>query len=228
MCYLSIVSQHYLAPKLWYSLDATITHKLYANGQTNGSEDIIFDLSERYITFGADASGGSGDDWMIKAVVNVLSVPDNSEPQLLAVAPTATNTTFRKGDNFTISLIFNEIVDSKKTGTETLNALTVNTSWGTATYSGGADSNVLYFTGTVKSGATGELMLLSTSNLSSLKDMSQTNGTATAISQQSAGGSVNTSSPNYTLTSNGVSAGIGSANLVVNSNKNYTSSVKYV
>lgn len=123
---------------------------LFATGQSSSNGYLVFDLSETAITLGADASGQGADNWYIKDAQQTVWVPDSAEPSLVAVAPTAANTTFRKGDTFTISLIFNEIVDSAKTGTSTLSGLTVDTTWGTASYSGGADSNVLYFTGTVK------------------------------------------------------------------------------
>lgn len=71
------------------------------------------------------------------------------------------------------------------------------------------------------------MKLQSTTDLSALRDMCDTVGTKTAASEKSAGGTVNTNSPNYTLTAMGVSAGIGSGKVVVNSNKNFTSGIRY-
>ncbi len=205
-----------------------LRNSIYANGQSSANGYLLFDISQGSITLGADASGSGEDDWSIKNVKHTLWVRDLSEPQLVGVAPTATGTTYRLGDSFTIALVFDEIVSQANTGLGTLNNLSVSTTWGTATYAGGADSNVLYFTGTVQHSASGALALNSTSNLSSLRDLCSQVGTKTAAKTLSAGGTVNTAAPNFSLSAQGVSGGVGTANMLVNADQSYTSTMKYV
>ena len=86
----------------------------------------------------------------------------------VAVAPMAGGT-YKIGDSFIVSLIFDEIVESTNSGT--LSRVKVNTSWGTASYVGGANTNVLYFKGTVANNASGKLTVNGFTNPSYIKDM---------------------------------------------------------
>ncbi len=73
---------------------------------------------------------------------------DNTEPKCIGVAPMAGGTYFA-GDPITVALVFNEIVD--KGNSPNLGDVRIETNVGTLEYAGGADTNVLYFTGTVSS-----------------------------------------------------------------------------
>ena len=73
-----------------------------------------------YLVFGFDdevnvwfsATGSATDKWLVDTYDDYIKVKDATEPQLLAVAPMAGGT-YKTGDTVTVSLIFDEIVDSK-------------------------------------------------------------------------------------------------------------------
>ena len=75
-----------------------------------------------------------------------VMVNDEKEPALLGVAPMAKGT-YLPGDPITVALVFDEIVDSQNSSLSS--SLTISTNVGTLSYAGGADTNVLYFTGKV-------------------------------------------------------------------------------
>lgn len=126
-----------------------------------------------YLYFGA--TGADSDVWYVDGLVSYAIVYDKVEPQLLGVAPVTG--TYKPGDKITVSLIFDEIVDSQNS---TLSSVSLNTSWGTLSYAGGADTNVLYFTGTVPENASGTLKVNGITNASYIKDMCSTAGTASS------------------------------------------------
>jgi len=115
-------------------------------------------------------------------------VNDEKEPALLGVAPMAGGT-YLPGDPITVALVFDEIVDSKNSSLSS--SLTISTNVGTLSYAGGADTNVLYFTGKVSStvslNSTDALKVNSISNPGSIKDMCNLSGT----SQTFSGGNTN-------------------------------------
>lgn len=82
---------------------------------------------------------------------------------------------YLKGDIVTFSLIFDEIVDSANSSLSSSSVIT--TSWGTFNYAGGADTNVLYFTGTVPENAASPIKLTKIDCSSQIKDMSSDTGT---------------------------------------------------
>ncbi len=192
----------------------------------NGTKDYVkMEIEETVYNYFASC-GEKIDTWKVTKFVDYGQVYDVKEPQILGYGTTATDTTFLSGDAFTVSVVFDEIVDSTNSGS--VNQISLNTSWGTAVYAGGADTNVLYFEGVVKDGATGELVVNSISNSSFIKDMCTTSGTATTAKTGSAGGSANSNLPNIGLTSKGVTSGTGQIELKVNADKDCTTILKYV
>lgn len=124
------------------------------------------------------AGSGSGDDaWKTNEVTHYLKYLDTEEPQLLGIAPMAGGS-YLPGDSVTVALVFNEIVDS--TNSTNLGNVKIETSWGTFSYAGGADTNVLYFTGTVADNASGALTVNSITNAGNIKDMADDTSTATS------------------------------------------------
>ena len=139
-----------------------------------------------YAYFGA--TGDGKDIWYVDGLQSFVMVNDEKEPALLGVAPMAGGT-YLPGDPITVALVFDEIVDSKNSSLSS--SLTISTNVGTLSYAGGADTNVLYFTGKVSSAvslnSTDALKVNSISNLGSIKDMCNLSGT----SQTFSGGNTN-------------------------------------
>ena len=146
------------------------------SGFSDGTDGLLFPVTQEKISIGYSASGSLSDKWTEKDENHFIKLLDTREPQFVAVAPMAGGT-YQSGDTYTVSLIFDEIVD--KQNSSALSNLSVSTSWGTAQYSGGADTNVLYFKGTVASNASGALKVTGISNAGAIKDMCAQNGTAT-------------------------------------------------
>ena len=185
-------------------------------------------LSSSSIKVEIATTGGSDNDWTLGGCEQESVYYDSKEPQLIAIAPMP-DSTYKAGDQFVVSLIFDEIVDSRNTGSGNLNKITVHTSWGDATFTGGADTNVLYFTGTVKAGASGNLTVNSVDNINLVKDMCSANGTASSASSgMNTGSKVDGNQPNITVASNGVTGGVGTATVKVNETKTVTTSMRYV
>ena len=99
-----------------------------------------------YAYFGATGSGV--DVWYVDGLQSFVMVNDEKEPELLGVAPMAGGT-YLPGDPITVALVFDEIVDRQNSRLSS--SLTISTNVGTLSYAGGADTNVLYFTGKVSS-----------------------------------------------------------------------------
>lgn len=138
-----------------------------------------------YAYFGA--TGNGYDVWYVDGLQSFVMVNDEKEPAPLGVAPMAGGT-YLPGDPITVALVFDEIVDRQNSS---LSSLTISTNVGTLSYAGGADTNVLYFTGKVSSTVSLDsgtaLKVNSISNLSSIKDMCNLSGT----SQTFSGGNTN-------------------------------------
>lgn len=137
----------------------------------NGNMYTAFSPEEQaHIYFGANGSGK--DIWYINSLTDYSLVQDNKEPDLIGIAPMAGGV-YRPGDEITISLIFDEIVDgTKSTGLSSATVLT--TDMGTLHYSGGAGTNVLYFTGAVTDASSGSITVQEasvTALLGLVKDM---------------------------------------------------------
>ena len=139
-----------------------------------------------YAYFGA--TGKNTDVWYVDGLQSFVMVNDEKEPALLGVAPMAGGT-YLPGDPITVALVFDEIVDSQNSSLSS--SLTISTNVGTLSYAGGADTNVLYFTGKVSStvslNSTDALKVNSISNPGSIKDMCNLSGT----SQTFSGGNTN-------------------------------------
>ena len=152
------------------------TNEYTKSGFSDGTGGLLFPVNQEKISIGYSASGDGSDKWKEKDEKHYIKLLDTKEPQFVAVAPMAGGT-YQSGDTYTVSLIFDEIVD--KQNSSTLSNLSVSTSWGTAQYSGGADTNVLYFTGKVASNASGALKVTGISNAGAIKDMCAQSGTPT-------------------------------------------------
>ena len=150
---------------------STLTHHQYASGQSGSS--IRFDVGTSQITVGFGASGDDSDNWYTQNIVHHLKFSDTREPQLLGVAPMAGGS-YLPGDSITVALVFDEIVDGTNSDLENVS---IDTNWGTFDYAGGADTNVLYFTGTVEDTASGNLKVNSISGAEYIKDMAEDTGT---------------------------------------------------
>ncbi len=204
--------------------------KLY---KTNGTMKAVG--GKNYIRLGSvetaycyfAANGKGWDTWYINDHTSYGLPDDTREPKLVAVAPMAGGT-YKVGDSFTVSLIFDEIVDSTNSGN--LSTIKVKTTWGEASYVGGVDTNVLYFEGKIKEPSNSKLSVESFSNTGIIKDMCD-NGETTAT--KSAGGSttatVDTGKPNFKVTANdSITNGIGTATIKVEADTAKTTGMSYV
>ena len=130
------------------------------------------------------ATGDAKDIWWINGLTSYALPRDTQGPKLLGLAPMVT-ATYRPGDKITIAMVFDEIVDkqnSEKAGLskDTIRYVTFasksssNISNVVFKYAGGADTNVLYFTGTVPENAKGayELQVTIQGITDKVRDMS--------------------------------------------------------
>ena len=139
---------------------------------------LLFNVNDTVHVWFATA-GKDYDTWHMTSYSDYLKVYDTTEPQLLGIAPMAGGS-YLPGDSVTVALAFDEIVDSANS--TNLNQVSIDTSWGTFTYAGGADTNVLYFTGTVSLDASGALTVNSITNEAYIEDMAEDTGTNTGSS----------------------------------------------
>lgn len=114
-----------------------------------------------YIYFGAN--GKDRDIWWINGLTSYVLPQDTAGPKLLGVAPMAGS--YRPGDKLTLALVFDEIVDKKNSTNAGLsNTVSIPVSFektGSSnkvkfSYSGGMDTNVLYFSGTIPETLSGD------------------------------------------------------------------------
>lgn len=151
-----------------------------------------------YAYFGA--TGKDDDVWYVDGLQSFVMVNDEKEPELLGVAPMAGGT-YLPGDPITVALVFDEIVDSKNSSLSS--SLTISTNVGTLSYAGGADTNVLYFTGEVSSAvslnSTDALKVNSISNIGSIKDMCNLSGTSQTFSGGNTNIKVDATKPSLTV-----------------------------
>lgn len=186
---------------------------------------LVFPVTQAQISIGYSASGSGSDEWVEKEENHFIWLQDTREPQLVAVAPMAGGT-YKIGDKFVVSLIFDEIVD--KTNSLNISRVKVNTSWGTASYIGGADTNVLYFTGEIAENAKGKLTVNSITGTNYIKDMCDSAGSkATASGGGTTTATVNTNMPKFTVTANGITNGTGKATIKVTATQANTTSMRY-
>lgn len=197
----------------------------YVKSGYGDNTGLIFPVTQEKISIGYSASGTGSDKWKEKEENHFIQLLDTQEPQFVAVAPMSGGV-YKIGDKFTVSLIFDEIVDSQNS--TNISSVKVNTSWGTAVYSGGANTNVLYFSGTVAANASGNLAVNSITNPSYIKDMCNSTTTkATASGSGTTNAKLDTSIPNFTVKSNGITNGTGKATVTVNADKAKTTGMSY-
>ncbi len=171
----------------------------------DGKDYILFGVKETaHVHFGAH--GTDEDVWKLNSLVGYSCVLDSKEPQLIGIAPMAA-TTYKPGDKFTVSLVFDEIVDSTNSN---LSNVAIATTWGNIAYKGGADTNVLYFEGTVPENAQGTLTVNSIVNGANIKDMCDTAGTASSGSG-TVSITVNNTKPSVTIRPDPVANGTAKA-----------------
>ena len=146
------------------------------------------------------ATGADTDEWYVDGLQSFVMVNDEKEPALLGVAPMAGGT-YLPGDPITVALVFDEIVDSQNSSLSS--SLTISTNVGTLSYAGGADTNVLYFTGKVSStvslNSTDTLKVKSISSIGSIKDMCNLSGTSQTFSGGNTNIKVDTTKPTLTV-----------------------------
>lgn len=208
------------------SLSNTVT-KFNSNGSVvsiDGTTYAKIPIDDTVYNF-FSATGANKDKWYLESFTDYTKIYDTVEPQLVAVAPMAGGL-YKVGDSFTVSLIFDEIVDSTNSGS--LSNIVVNTSWGTASYVGGANTNVLYFKGTVASNASTTLSVNSFTNPSYIKDMCSASSTQTASGSGTTTATVDTSIPNFTVTANGITNGTGKATIKITADQTKTTGMSYV
>ena len=197
----------------------------YVKSGYGDNTGLIFPVTQEKISIGYSASGTGSDKWKEKEENHFIQLLDTQEPQFVAVAPMSGGV-YKIGDKFTVSLIFDEIVDSRNS--TNIKNVKVNTTWGTASYAGGADTNVLYFTGTVLENASGNLIVNSITNPSYIKDMCNSTTTkSTASGSGTTNAKLDTSIPNFTVKSNGITNGTGKATVTVNADKTKTNKMSY-
>ncbi len=185
---------------------------------TDTGDYIAFPVNTDQVTVSYGACGDNSDKWYTKNVVYHYQFSDTQEPRLLAIGDMG-DSTYRVGDSFTVSLIFDEIVDRRNS---TLEGKTISTSWGTATYAGGADTNVLYFTGTVPANATTPLTVNSIDSTAVIADMAGNGG---HLGSGSVTANVDTKTPGFNLSNGSIANGVGQAT-ISSANEN-TDSLRY-
>lgn len=151
-----------------------------------------------YAYFGA--TGNGVDVWYVDGLQSFVMVNDEKEPALLGVAPMAKGT-YLPGDPITVALVFDEIVDRQNSSLSS--SLTISTNVGTLSYAGGADTNVLYFTGKVSSAVSlnsdDALKVNSISSIGSIKDMCNLSGTSQTFTGGNTNINVNATKPALTV-----------------------------
>ncbi len=186
---------------------------------------VRFDITQEQMSVGYGGSGKNSDKWSTRYVKHHFWIIDEKEPRLVAVAPMAGGL-YKVGDTFTVSLIFDEIVDRQNSGD--LSGVKVNTSWGQASYVGGADTNVLYFSGTIAGNADQTLRVNGFTNADRIKDMcDNTSSTETSSGSGNTTATVDTAKPNLTVASQGIAGGTGTVKVVVNADQSKANSLRY-
>ena len=146
------------------------------------------------------ASGTDEDVWWINSLTSFALPYDSVGPKLLGVAPMAGGA-YIDGDKVTIALVFDEIVDKENSSLTVASKITTN--WGSFSYAGGADTNVLYFTGKVPANASATISVTALDCCGQIKDMSgkpsesDGKGSTTVTIGSNAAPTVSISSLNY-------------------------------
>lgn len=154
------------------------------NYYSSSLQSFLIPFAAEKLSMGFGGSGSGSDKWYTNQITHRFRVIDTKGPKLLGLAPMAKDT-YRPGDKITIAMVFDEIVDkqnSEKAGLskDTIRYVTFasksssNISNVVFKYAGGADTNVLYFTGTVPENAKGayELQVTIQGITDKVRDMS--------------------------------------------------------
>ena len=162
-----------------YSLPAALTSnwgkglKTFTkdNYYSSSLQSFLIPFAAEKLSMGFGGSGSGSDKWYTNKIIHRFRVIDTEGPKLLGLAPMAKDT-YRPGDKITIAMVFDEIVDKANSEAAGLSASTTlkvdfasksssnsSNSKVNFTYAGGADTNVLYFTGTVPENAKGAYKL---------------------------------------------------------------------
>ena len=140
------------------SYSVSVYSNSYAPGQSGTY--LLYGLNETCgISVGAYNSASAISSWKYDGGTLYSSAHDIKEPTKIGIAPMATGN-YKAGEEVTISVVFNEIVANVNGAT--ISGTNLDGSWAC---SGGKDSNVLFFTGTVKADCN-ETTILSGINLS--------------------------------------------------------------
>ncbi len=169
----------------------------YRDNSRISGDWVIFNMDETAHVWFA-ANGNKKNMWYVTSYNDWVKLRDSKEPKCIGVAPMAGGT-YLPGDNITVALVFNEIVDKEYSS---LGNVTIDTNVGTLTYAGGADTNVLYFTGTVQSGSSlsggSALQVTKINNSGNIKDMCD-GGSAASSYSGSTNVTVDASKPSVTI-----------------------------
>lgn len=125
-------------------------------GTQDSDQYVRLPATTEYVSVGYTGSGSGEDEWQTKDQYNRFMLKDTKEPQLLGIAPMA-NTTYVPGQQMTLALIFDEIVDQENSAAAGLKSnIVLGVDWNndnnadaSFNYAGGLDTNVLYFTYTL-------------------------------------------------------------------------------
>ena len=150
----------------WSGLNALTAKDGY---YSSSLQSFLIPFDTEKLTMGFGGSGSGSDKWYTNNITHRFRVIDTEGPKLLGLAPTATGT-YRPGDEITIAMVFDEIVDKTNSVAAGLSADSIryvkfssrsssDISNVIFRYAGGADTNVLYFTGTVPENAKGKYAL---------------------------------------------------------------------
>ena len=135
------------------------------NAPDNGA--LCLDPKLSYLNFRFDAGGGGNDDdeWYFKDLFVRYALLDATAPYPISQQARVNVWPYYQGNEFTVSVPFNEIVFV--TGTPTLNS-----TWGTLTYLRGEGTNILCFKGTINASVNTPLNLQGlVSGSGTIKDM---------------------------------------------------------
>ena len=149
----------------WSGLNTLTKDEYYSSSL----QSFLIPFDTEKLSMGFGGSGSGSDKWYTNNITHRFRVIDTEGPQLIGLAPTATGT-YRPGDEITIAMVFDEIVDETNSKAAGLSADSIHYVTFASTsssnisnvifkYAGGADTNVLYFTGTVPENAKGKYRL---------------------------------------------------------------------
>ena len=120
------------------------TQQWFSSSTRASDGKIILNTNFNTIVLRFDASGSGEDNWVVNNIIGRVTAVDEIAPVANNNQITVSPGPYNKGNDFYISVPFTEIV---------LGRPTLSTSWGEATYSEGAGTNVLTFKGSITANA---------------------------------------------------------------------------